>query len=106
MKPTKLVLLLLIIMACKPKQPKITRQELIEQEVQKKIQLIVTNKNTRCLRESLEEASEIVDSMIIAQAKLNKDTLLKPPKPEKPLPPIPLTLKDSLKVKPFLSDTI
>lgn len=106
MKPTKIMLLLLIIVACQQKQPKITRKELIEQEVQKKIQLIVTNKNTRCLRESLEEASKIVDSMIIAQAKLSKDTLLKPPKPEKPLPPTPLTLKDTLKIRPFLSDTI
>jgi hypothetical protein len=101
-----LIFLLWILLACQKEEPKVTKVELIEQEVTLRIQQIMKNKKQRCLQESLERASTIVDSLVIARAKLDKDTLSKPPKPEKPLPPNRLTLKDTLQIKPFLSDSI
>lgn len=57
----------------------------------------------RCREQMLEEANLIVDSIMLIEARLAKDTLDKPLKPLKPEKPEIKTILDTLPVKPILT---
>lgn len=97
-----IIFLLLVTWACEEEIPQEARDELIAQEVQKRVDALVESKYERCMEELLENANTLVDSILIARAKAEKDTIKKPMKPTKPLPPEPLVLEDSSAIKPLL----
>lgn len=55
-----------------------------------------------CKKEVLEAASDLADSILIAQARINKDSLIKPTKPAKPDKPTIKTVLDTMPISPFL----
>ncbi|NUO02107.1 MAG: hypothetical protein HUU01_15995 [Saprospiraceae bacterium] len=77
------------------------RQMAIDQEVARKLEVYRKIKEQNCRDEVLTAASLIADSLIIANARMQLDTTLKPPKPFKPEPPTLQTLIDSVPVKPL-----
>jgi len=74
----------------------------IEEKVQQRVADFRASRMDRCLRDANEEASTLADSILLLQARLNRDTLSKPPKPSKPERPELKTRKDSMKVGPIL----
>ena len=59
-------------------------QALIDAEVEKKIDQFTSTKLERCREELIAEASQMADSILIDEAYFERDTLLRPVKPEKP----------------------
>lgn len=84
------------------KKPRLAKADVIQLEVEERLRILIENRRERCRTEALDKATAIVDSMLIEQAKANKDTLGKPPKPLKPVKPEILSPIDSLPVRPFL----
>jgi hypothetical protein len=78
------------------------RQKMVEESYQQKIEEFVGSKNKECREEAISIASRKVDSILIARAKLNKDTLNKPIIPEKPIKPDIKQPLDSSEVGPIL----
>ncbi|MEM9889105.1 MAG: hypothetical protein AAF849_24725 [Bacteroidota bacterium] len=99
-------LLFLSTTACEEKQPVISKKDLIEMEVEKRINRLINNKGERCKQELIDVANTIVDSILIARAKASKDTIPKPPKPFKPDQPDAFLLEDSFAIQPLLLDTL
>lgn len=58
-----------------------------------------------CQKAVMQEASRRADSILIARARLEKDTFMKPPKPLKPEKPTLKQLDDTLELKPILRDS-
>lgn len=78
----------------------------IQSEVDKRV---TEYKNTiygQCLDRALEKAGLLADSILIVEARLERDTSGRPPKPVKPERPEIKTLIDTLPIKPFFRDTI
>ncbi|MEZ5055652.1 MAG: hypothetical protein R2879_01310 [Saprospiraceae bacterium] len=78
------------------------RQKMVEESYQQKIEEFIGSKNKECREEAISIASQKVDSILIARAKLNKDTLNKPIIPEKPIKPEIKQPLDSSDVGPIL----
>lgn len=97
------ITLLVAFASCESEEEKQQfEQMLIEQDVEKRIVEYKRILDENCEAKVLEEATRIADSIIIEQARMLKDTLLKPFKPDRPEAPELKTLEDTLKVKPFL----
>lgn len=97
------IILVIIFAACESEGEKQQfEQMLIEKDVEERLVQYKRILEENCEAKVLEEATRIADSIIIEQARMLKDTLLKPIKPERPGVPEIKTLEDTLKVKPFL----
>jgi hypothetical protein len=57
----------------------------------------------RCMEDVLEEANLIVDSIMLLEARMAKDTLYKPLRPDKPEKPEIKTILDTLPIAPILT---
>ncbi|MCB0560656.1 MAG: hypothetical protein KDD09_16990 [Phaeodactylibacter sp.] len=77
-------------------------EAVIDQEVARRIQNYKQVRMDRCYEKALEEASRLADSILILEARLERDTLGKPPKPEKPEKPEIKAVLDSTPIKPLL----
>ncbi len=95
-------LLLLGLLACEEEISEEAKAALIAAEVQKRVVALTESKYDRCMNELYESANTIVDSILIARAKMEKNTIKKPSKPNKPEAPAPLKLRDSTAIKPLL----
>ncbi len=105
MKTAAFIVLILTIplIACESEADKKRFETmLIEQEVEKRLADYKEAFDINCREKVLEDATRIADSLIIEEARLLKDTLLKPFKPERPEKPEILPFEDTLKVQPFL----
>ena len=77
------------------------KEKIVNEKVAERLTAFREKKNAECRSELLDEAEQIVDSLLLAEAKMElSDSLIrlrpaKPPKPT-PLPPI-----DSLPVQPI-----
>ncbi|MEL6717600.1 MAG: hypothetical protein AAFP82_02710 [Bacteroidota bacterium] len=100
------IILLLLFCACEKDQSAEVKQQLIAEKVEERVQRLMSNKYTRCREELMEKANTMVDSILIARAKANKDTITKPPKPFKPDQPDAFLLEDSFAIQPLLKDTL
>ena len=78
-------------------------QAMIEATLQDKLNTYREIRAKRCKEKVLTEATAIVDSILIEEARLNKDTLAKPLKPEKPEKPEIKTVLDTMPIAPFLN---
>ncbi len=74
---------------------------MIEQEVKNRLDHWAAVKRRNCEQALLEEATIIVDSIVLEQARQAAAQKEKPPKPIKPEHPEPLDLPDSLPLKPI-----
>lgn len=87
------------------KEPPLTRAELIEKEVTKRVNRFIKNKKDECQSTTMDLAIARTDSLLKLNAvKYVEDSLIRPPLPEKPqrqfLPPP----KDSIQNRPFLHE--
>lgn len=104
MKLQHLLWLLFLLASCaREDQNQQSVQSMIEEEVAKRVENYREARLKLCREQALAEASRLADSILIAEARLELDTLTKPPKPEKPEKPELKTVIDSIPVKPLLS---
>lgn len=59
-----------------------------------------------CTGKALEEAGNLADSILISQARLQRDTLSKPARPEKPEKPEIKRPKEDIPLEPLFKDSI
>lgn len=88
-----------------PKEKPLTREEIMQLKIEDKLKRWRASNFRRCGEDVLAAAEAIVDSTLIAQARLGADSIYKPPRPEKPEKPEVKDLKDTSEVKP-LFDTL
>ncbi len=104
---SKLILLLsltLLLPACLSKK-EYSEEEmklLMDQELQRKITAYRSAKIEACQEEAFRQATKIVDSLVIAGAYFERDTLTRPPKPIKPDEKAPeIKGPDTIQLKPL-----
>ncbi|MEM8525758.1 MAG: hypothetical protein AAGG68_14040 [Bacteroidota bacterium] len=98
-------ILTIIFGACKEDRSAELKQQLIAEKVEERVQRLMNNKRIRCREELMENANQRVDSILIARARANKDTIVKPPKPLKPDQPDAFLLEDTFAINPLLKDS-
>ena len=81
------------------------RMAYIEQQVQKRIVEYRRILNDRCREDVLEEANRLTDSILLVRARLERGSLNKPPRPNKPDKPEVKTIIDSVPVAPLFKDS-
>lgn len=92
--------------ACSEEEKKsLTKQEIIEIKIEEKLKRWQAAILKKCTSDVLETAEAIVDSTLIAQARLSVDSITKPAKPIKPLKPEVKEANDTLPIAP-LFDTL
>ncbi len=75
---------------------------LMDQELQRKITAYRSAKIEACQEEAFRQATKIVDSLVIAEAYFDRDTLARPPKPIKPDEKAPeIKGPDTIQLKPL-----
>lgn len=78
-----LVFSLFVNFGCQQKKP-VTKKEIINQRIEKKVLTWSNKMYDNCTDKVNKRAEAIVDSILIANAFIGKDTLNKPVRPEKP----------------------
>ncbi len=102
-RPIILLLFIILGFGCHRKKP-VTKKEIISQRIEKKVSTWTRKTKENCTDKVISRAEAIVDSILIANAFIGKDTLNKPVRPEKPEIK---RIGDSIKVAPlFEPDTI
>ncbi len=81
------------------------RQQVIFKKVEERVKQYKEEKYISCQRKVLQKAGAIADSILLAEARLNRDTSGKPVIPEKPEIPEIIPIKDSIPIKPFFRDS-
>lgn len=77
---------------------------LVQQELDRRLEEYRKDQWEECKKRALEAAALEVDSLIIQWAKANRDTLDRPIKPAKPLPPERLSPKDTTPIEPLFGE--
>lgn len=90
--------------SCSEKPPVKTKEQVMEEKLQERVERWKADLEQRCLDQAMDQAIAIVDSTIIANARLNRDTAGKPYVPLRPVKPEFVIPKDSLPVKPLLKE--
>lgn len=80
----------------------LTKDEVIVHRIEEKISFWSNSMRQKCTENVLDAAAAIVDSILIARARLDVDSIPKPMKPIKPLKPVIRELKDTLPIAPIL----
>ncbi|MBY5957845.1 hypothetical protein KUV50_06875 [Membranicola marinus] len=89
-------------LACS-KEKKLTLEELREQEITKRVNQFIENRQEECYQNTMESAISMADSLLkINAVKYVEDSLQRPPLPVKPEKNIKPTPKDTVDNKPFL----
>jgi len=84
------------------KKKSLTKEEAIVKKIEEKVIRWKNSMRTKCSEDVLETAIAIVDSTLIARARLDIDSIQKPVKPIKPMMPVIKELKDTMPVAPIL----
>lgn len=110
-KNSLLLLFLTTVFACESGEDQSVRvRAMVDQLVSDRIQSHKDIRLQRCREEMLREAGEKVDSILLAEARQQRDTVSRPPKPVKPVQPAFRNLPDSMrkvqKPKVSLTDTL
>lgn len=92
--------LILFISGCQ-KEAQIDRKTFIQQKVEERLADHRKIRIAACRDRYLQDATKLVDSLLIERARMEKDTIGKPPKPVKPTRPHLLSPLDSTPVKPL-----
>lgn len=96
------LLLAVLVTGCKQKPPTKTKEQVIQERVQERLDRWKADMIKSCVRDIEERAVALVDSTIIANAKANRDTAGVPPVPGRPVRPDFIPPEDTTPVKPFL----
>lgn len=100
----KLCFLALIGFLCTSFQQPVTHKMLVDNKLQEKLDRYIEDQKKICERKILKEAIEKVDSMLIAQAKMQSvDTVAKPPLPIKPIKPVVKQPTETGEITPVLN---
>ena len=81
------------------------RVKVIHEKVEERIAKYKISKQEACKRKVLKEAGAIADSILLLDARLNRDTTGRPLIPEKPASPEIKNIADSIPVEPFFRDS-
>ncbi|NRB47836.1 MAG: hypothetical protein HRU41_09210 [Saprospiraceae bacterium] len=81
------------------------RMAYIEEQVEERIKEYKRILDERCQEDVLEEANRLTDSILLVRARLERDSLDKPPRPDKPDKPEVKTIIDSVPVAPLFIDS-
>ncbi|MBX2873529.1 MAG: hypothetical protein KTR30_15555 [Saprospiraceae bacterium] len=84
---------------------KAERMAYIEEQVEERILEYKRILDERCREEVLDEANRLTDSILLVRARLERDSLDKPPRPDKPDKPEVKTIIDSVPVAPLFMDS-
>ena len=98
-------LVCLLLFSCKeePKEIILTKEELVEMELNKRIKIFKAQRMDKCRKDAYLEASSMADSILIARAKAERIKLGdRPETPTKPILPDTLSPKDSIELKPLI----
>ena len=80
-----------------------TKEQFVEKHLNEKLQKYKNDKAKKCRQKAIDKANEIVDSILIAQARnIRIDTVQRPPKPIKPNRPNILTPNDTTPIRPVI----
>lgn len=95
---------LLFFGACESEEQRQKRRAIIQQAYEERIAQYQADHTKKCRQEVMELAKFIADSTMLSRARNIKvvDSLGRPPKPNKPLPPPTKILEDTLEVAPLL----
>ncbi len=94
------------LQSCGEKKPPKTKEQVMEERLAERLEAWETGLRDKCLRDIFERANVIVDSAIIANARLNRDTAGGPLIPLRPDRPTFVAPQDTTPVKPFLKTQI
>lgn len=83
-------------------EEKPTKEDMIAAAVQDRIDIFTKARKKACTEDRLADAVLRVDSILIARAKSQRDTVNKPDKPFKPEKPEILILEDTTPIAPIL----
>lgn len=84
---------------------KVQRMAYIDEQVEERIKEYKRILDDRCRENVLEEANRLTDSILLVRARLERDSLDKPPIPDKPDKPEVKTIIDSVPVAPLFTDS-
>ena len=76
-------------------------QQLIQNEVDERVNEYVSIRKAQCEEGLLTEATRLLDSILIAEAREMRDTLFQPAKPERPKTPTFKKLDEDIPLKPL-----
>lgn len=100
-----LAIFCLLLCACKEDDTAL-RQQMIEQQIQERLQNYIEVEQRRCRTKVMEEASNLADSLLRANPVfIRLDSLQRPPVPIKPNRPEFERRKDSIKIEPIISNS-
>jgi hypothetical protein len=97
-----LVLFCLGMAACVNKPPAKTKEEVIQEKVSQRLNTWKNDWEKKCRKEIMERATAIVDSTILANARLNRDASGMSRLPQRPEKPGFAAPDDSMPVRPLL----
>ena len=84
--------------------PQITKEQLRQERLQNRLTEFQKSVEKNCREDVMFRASEMVDSILIARAKASRDTIAKPPRPERPVRPEFRSPTDSTPIAPLLKN--
>ena len=80
-----------------------TKEQFIQMHLNEKLQKYKSDSGKKCRQKAIDQATQIVDSILIAQARnIRIDTVQRPPKPIKPTRPNILTPNDTTPIRPVI----
>lgn len=97
-----LVLFCLGMAACVKRSPAKTREDVIQKKVTERLNIWKRDWEKKCTKDIMERATVIVDSTILVNARLNRDTSGLPRMPERPEQLKFTAPNDSVPVRPLL----
>lgn len=100
--PVCLLSILLFSSCGEDNRNKIAVEKVVNEEIERRVNDYIQMRIKRCQDKAIAEANEIADSILIAEARLARDTITKPPKPLKPEKPEIKSLLDSTPVQPLV----
>ena len=104
-KTTVVLTLLLVASACDT-TPQRSTEERVKADISKKLEGWTARRNSICRTAALEVAIGRADSMILEYAREQKLVLERPSRPVRPEEPALRRPNDTLKLEPFLGDTL
>ena len=94
-----------VFYACSQDKDNAVREQVIQEKVEERVERYKIEKLNSCRQKVLKRAGAIVDSILLVEARLKRDTLGKPPIPDKPVLPEIVPIKDTLPIRPFFRDS-
>ena len=80
-----------------------TKEQFIQMHLNEKFQKYKRDNERKCRKKAIEQATQIVDSILISQARnIRIDTVQRPPKPIKPNRPNILSPNDTTPIRPVI----